>query len=104
VRPLARDRQTPEPGRWAEYGYRSRPARAGEPERPGAQLLKPPRQTIEPVNQTFKGQPDLERHGGRSTAGVIARVLQRILALTTAIRLNDKLGLPVHRSLIAYDH
>jgi hypothetical protein len=35
---------------------------------------------------------------------VIARVLQRILALTTAIWLNDKLGLPVHRSLIAYDH
>jgi hypothetical protein len=81
-----------------------RPARAGEPERPGAQLFKPLRQTIESINQTFKGQLDLERHGGRSTAGVIARVLQRILALTTAIWLNDKLGLPVHRSLIAYDH
>lgn len=81
-----------------------RTARAGEPERPGAQLFKPLRQTIESINQTFKGQLDLERHGGRSTAGVIARVLQPILALTTAIWLNDKLGLPVHRSLIASDH
>jgi hypothetical protein len=81
-----------------------RPARAGEPARPGAQLFKPLRRTIESINQTLKGQLDLERHGGRSTAGVIARVLQRILALTTAIWLNDKLGLPVHRSLIAYDH
>jgi hypothetical protein len=54
--------------------------------------------------KSFKGQLDLERHGGRSTAGVIARVLQRILALTTAIWCNDKLGLPIHRSLTAYDH
>jgi hypothetical protein len=31
-----------------------RPARKGEPERAGAHLFKPLRQTIESVNQTFK--------------------------------------------------
>ena len=62
-----------------------RRARKGEPERPGAQLFKPLRQIIESINQTFKGQLDLERHGGRTPAGVIIRVLQRILALTAAI-------------------
>ena len=33
-----------------------RPARKGEPSRPGARLFKPLRQTIESINQTFKGQ------------------------------------------------
>jgi hypothetical protein len=32
------------------------------------------------------------------------RVLQRILALTTAIWHNDKIGAPTKRSLTAYDH
>jgi hypothetical protein len=81
-----------------------RPARKGEPERAGAHLFKPLRQTVESINQTFKGQLDLERHGGRTPAGVIARVLSRVLALTAAIWLNDKTGQPVKRSLIAYDH
>ena len=81
-----------------------RPARKGEPERPGARFFKPLRQVIESVNQTFKGQLDLERHGGRTPAGVMVRVLQRILALTAAIWHNDKTGAPVHRSLTAYDH
>lgn len=81
-----------------------RPARKGEPERPGARLFKPLRQTIESINQTFKGQLDLERHGGRTPAGVIVRVLQRVLALTAAIWHNDKTGQPVMRSLTAYDH
>jgi hypothetical protein len=81
-----------------------RPARKGEGERAGAHLFKPLRQTIESISQTFKGQLDLERHGGRTPAGVIARVLARILALTTAIWLNDKTGQSVKRSLIAYDH
>lgn len=81
-----------------------RPARQGEPERAGASLFKPLRQTIESINQTFKGQLDLERHGGRTHAGVIIRVLARTLALTTAIWLNDKTGQPIKRSLIAYDH
>jgi hypothetical protein len=81
-----------------------RPARKGEPERGGAHLFKPLRQTIESINQTFKGQLDLERHGGRTPAGVIIRVLARVLALTAAIWHNDKTGQPVKRSLIAYDH
>lgn len=81
-----------------------RPARKGEAERAGAHLFKPLRQTIESINQTFKGQLDLERHGGRTPAGVIARVLARVLALTAAIWLNDKTGQPIKRSLTAYDH
>ncbi len=81
-----------------------RPARAGEPERAGAQLFTPLRQVIESINQTFTGQRDLERHGGRTPAGVAVRVLSRILALTAAIWLNDKTGQPVKRSLVAYDH
>lgn len=81
-----------------------RPARKGEDERPGARLFKPLRQTIESINQTFKGQLDLERHGGRTPAGVMVRVLQRVLALTAAIWHNDKTGQPVKRSLVAYDH
>src|SRR5215472_18676955 len=81
-----------------------RPARKGEGDRPGAALFKPLRLTIESINQTFKAQLDLERHGGHTPAGVIVRVLQRILALTTAIWHNDHTGAPVHRSLTAYDH
>lgn len=39
-------------------------ARNGETERAGSQLFKPLRQIIEPVNDTLKGQLDLEAHGG----------------------------------------
>jgi hypothetical protein len=66
-----------------------RPARKGESPRPGAALFKPLRQVIESINQTFKAQLALERHGGRTPAGVAVRVLQRILALTAAIWHND---------------
>jgi hypothetical protein len=53
-----------------ELGLRLlRPARKGEPERAGAGLFRPLRQLIESVNQTFKGQLDLERHGGRTGVG-----------------------------------
>ena len=103
----------------ADKGYRSgeldtflaehratfiRPATPGEHPRPGARFLKPLRQTIESVNDTLKGQLDLEHHGGRTKAGVIVRVLQRLLALTTAIWHNDRIGARPHRSLLAYDH
>ena len=81
-----------------------RPARQGEPARPGTRFFKPLRQIIESVNDTFKGQLDLERHGGHTPAGVLVRVLQRILALTTAIWHNDRTGQPIMRSLVAYDH
>ena len=81
-----------------------RPARKGEPQRAGAHLFRPLRQVIESINQTFKGQLDLERHGGHTPAGVIVRVLQRILALTAALWHNNHTGQPTARSLLAYDH
>jgi hypothetical protein len=77
-----------------------RPARKDEPARAGAHLFKPLRQIIESVNDTFKGQLGLERHGGHTPAGVIVRILQRILALTAAIWHNDTTGQPVLRSLV----
>ena len=58
---------------------------------------------MESVNNTLKGRLDLEQHGSRSPAGAFARIAQRILALTAAIRHNATLGL-THRSLLAYDH
>jgi Transposase DDE domain len=81
-----------------------RPTRAGETTRPGERFFKPLRQIIESINDTLKGQLDLERHGGRTIAGVCTRIAQRLLALTAAIWHNDHLGLSIRRSLIAYDH
>ena len=53
----------------ADAGIRLlRPARKGEPPRAGAGLFKPLRQIIESVNDTFKGQLDLEQHGGHTPA------------------------------------
>jgi hypothetical protein len=52
----------------------------------------------------LQGPTRLERHGGHTPAGVVARVLQRILALTAVIWHNDRTGQPVKRSLLAYDH
>lgn len=81
-----------------------RPARKGETERPGARFFKPLRQIIESINDTLKGQLDLEHHGGRTKAGVLVRVFQRILGMTAAIWFNDKIGATIKRSLTAYDH
>jgi hypothetical protein len=81
-----------------------RPAKKGEAPRPGARFLKTLRQLIESVNETLKGQLDLERHGGHTPQVVVTRVLQRLLALTAAIWHNHHGGQPVLRSLIAYDH
>ena len=82
-----------------------RPATKTEKPRPGRRFLRPFRQIIESVNNTLKTQLDLERHGGRTKAGVIARVLQRLLALTAAIWHNQTTNrLGPARSLIAYDH
>ena len=81
-----------------------RTARKGEAERAGSQLFKPLRRVIESINETFKGQPDLERHHGRTPGGVIVRVLQRLLALTAAIWHNQHTGQPIMRSLTPYDH
>jgi hypothetical protein len=81
-----------------------RPARKGEPSHPGTRFFKPLRQTIESINDTLKGQLDLEHHGGRTLAGVLVRVWQRLLALTAVIWHNDAIGAPIKRSLTAYDH
>ncbi|MBE1586749.1 IS982 family transposase [Nonomuraea angiospora] len=81
-----------------------RPSYRNRTPRPGEELLKPIRQLIESVNDTLKGQLDLELHGGRTVTGVGARIAQRILALTAAIWHNRATGQPITRSLIAYDH
>jgi hypothetical protein len=81
-----------------------RPNRKTEKTRPGQALLKAVRQLIESVNDTLKGQLDLELHGGRTFAGIAVRVAQRLLAMAAAIWHNHKTGQPTTRSLIAYDH
>ena len=104
----------------ADKGYRSagfeealneahmtliRPATKTEKPRSGRRFLRPFRQIIESIFQTFKGQLDLERHGGRTKGGVVARVLQWILALTTVVWHNETTQRPgPARFLIAYDH
>lgn len=103
----------------ADKGYRSaeleaalgdhgatliRPAFKTEAARPGHRFLRPFRQIIESINQTLKAQLDLERHAARSLAGVAARVLQRLLALTAVIWHNERSRAPTLRSLTAYDH
>ncbi len=62
------------------------------------------RQWIESVNQTLKGQLDLEHHGARTPAGLLTRVAQRLLAMTTAIWHNWTTDMTSKRSLIAFDH
>jgi DDE family transposase len=81
-----------------------RPAGNGESPRPGTGFFKPLRQVIESINDTLKGQLDLEQHGGHTPAGVWVRVVQRVLALTAAIWHNDRTSQQIKRSLLAYDH
>jgi hypothetical protein len=81
-----------------------RPAFKREQPRSGARILKSFRQIIESVNDTLKGQLDLERHGAKTAGGVTVRVLQRLLALTAAIWHNDRSNARRLRSLTAYDH
>ncbi len=81
-----------------------RPARKGEKPRTGQRFFKPLRQIIESINDTLKGQLDLEQHGGRTISGVCTRIAQRILALTAAIWHNDRLGHQIRRTLTTYDH
>ena len=55
------------------------------------------------ADKGLKTHLDLERHGGRTKAGVLARVLQRLLALTAAIWHNQTTNQPgPARSLIAW--
>jgi hypothetical protein len=92
--------------RWlAERGVRLlRPSYRNRTPRSDEHLLKPIRQLIESVNDTLKGQLDLELHGGRSIEGVAARIAQRLLAMTAAIWHNRATSQTLTRSLIAYDH
>jgi Transposase DDE domain len=62
------------------------------------------RQWIEAIIDTLKGQLDLERHGGRTPAGVFTRIAQRLLALAACIWHNWSISTTTGRSLIAYDH
>lgn len=62
------------------------------------------RQWIESVNQTLKGQLDLERHGARTPHGVFTRIAQRLLAMSAGIWHNWTTDVTSKRSLIAYDH
>jgi hypothetical protein len=76
---------------------------SGEAERPGAQLFKPLRQLIEPVNQTLRAS-----WTWNATAAAPASAWHSgccsILALTAVIWHNDKTGQPTLRSLVAYGH
>jgi hypothetical protein len=81
-----------------------RPSRKGEKPRAGSRFFKPLRQIIESINDTLKGQLNLEQHGGRTPAGVTVRIVQRLLAMTAAIWHNDHTGQAIRRSLTAYDH
>jgi hypothetical protein len=80
------------------------PARQGEHERPGAHLFKPLRQTIESINQTFKSQLHLERHGGHTPTGVMVRILPAHSGPDRGDLAQRPHRRPVHRSLTAYDH
>ena len=62
------------------------------------------RQWIESVNQTLKGQLDLEDHDARTPAGVFTRIAQRLPAMATGIWHNWTTGVTTKRSLTAYDH
>lgn len=74
-----------------------RPVHGNEKRRLGPALLRAVCRTIESVNDTFKGQLDLEQHGSRAITGVAVRVLQRVLALTATIWQNWHAGQPVIR-------
>jgi hypothetical protein len=81
-----------------------RPSKKKEVLRAGEPMLKKVRQLIESVNDTLKGQLDLEQHGGRTPEGIAVRVAQRVLSLAAAIWFNFRTGQDISRSLIAFDH
>jgi hypothetical protein len=59
---------------------------------------------IESINDTFKGQLDLEQAGWAHPDRGVSPRPSTLLALTTVIWHNDNVGAPTPRSLIAYDH
>ena len=78
-----------------------RPDRKNEQPRHGS--LGGIRQWIESTFDTLKDQLSLERHGGRTLAGLVSRIARRLLALTAVIVHNWHNGNP-GRHLTAYDH
>jgi hypothetical protein len=62
------------------------------------------RQWIESVNQTLKGQLDLEQHGGRTTHREFTRLAQRLLAMPAGTWRNWATRIQAKRSLPAYNH
>jgi hypothetical protein len=81
-----------------------RPCREREKARYGEPMLKKVRQLIESVDDTLKGQLDLEEHDAGTIEGVAVRVARRVLAPAAAIWHNNKTSAPITRSLLAYDH
>jgi hypothetical protein len=77
----------------------ARPARRDEPD--NGLHLAPIRQRIESIFFTCKDLLTLERHGGRTMAGVRERILARFCCLAACISLNHRLGRP-SRSLVCY--
>ncbi len=72
----------------------ARPDRTDEKRRFGT--LAGMRQWIEAIIDTVKDQLDLEGHGGRTPAGVFARVAQRLLALAAVIWHNWTINAPTN--------
>ena len=62
------------------------------------------RQRIQAIIWTLKHQLGLDRPGGRIPSGLWTRVVQRLPALNAVIWFNWRIGVPVKRSLVAYDH
>ena len=71
-----------------------RPTRKDEAPHARERFLKPSRQCVESIFDTFKSQLNREQHGGRTVAGVCARVGQLILALTAVIWHNTTIRAP----------
>ena len=79
------------------------PAKHKVSQRPAVEITKARiRLVIESVFATLKRQMGLEAHLAKTVPGLVARIAQRLLALTLGIYLNTLLGRPP-RALAAYD-
>lgn len=54
--------------------------------------------------RTITGQIELVRYGERAPAGVITRVMHRLLSLASEIWHNENTCAATRRSMVAYDH
>src|SRR4051794_21352916 len=79
------------------------PAKHKVSQRPAAEITKARiRLVIESLFATLKRQMGLQDHLAKTLGGLVARIAQRLLALTLGIYLNTLLGRPP-RALAAYD-